>query len=83
MHRDIAASIDDREGFVAGAIAHDAPFGELVGDNQPEAGMRFVVGVVCCSWFGLAQDVDKFVTVERQAGHGADGTPQVLAKSPE
>ncbi len=70
MHRDIAASIDDREGFVAGAIAPDGPFGELVGDNQPEAGMRFVVGVVCCSWFGLAQDVDKFVNCRTAGGPG-------------
>jgi hypothetical protein len=72
MHRQIAAGIDDREGLLPSAIAGDAALGELIGDNQPEAGVAFVAWVPSGSGFGLRQDLDKPVTVERQPGDRPD-----------
>jgi len=80
MHGQIAAVFDNRESFVAGAVARDRAFGELVGDYQPEGGVLFVVGVVGCSRLGFAQNVYKLVTVERQAGYSTNSAAQIQGK---
>jgi len=80
MHRDIGARVDDLQRFVADAITDNRALSELVCDHQPESAMVFIAGGVCDSWFALAEDVGKFVTVERKADYGAYRAAQIHGK---
>jgi len=67
--------------MISGSFArtrrHDSASGELVCDDQPERCVIFIVGFCGDCWFGLADDFDEPVGVERQLRYRANGGAHV------